>query len=180
MNRNKIIIFVIFILLLTQVCFAGEIGSVFPSFTGKAIDDAVTSVASGVTLKAEVVVMTFSRQDMAITDSWVNTVAAKYAGNQNVAVREVAVIPDMPFITGIILNGIKGAIAQNKWKDFIIYSGDKEAMMKSLGAEDASLFYVYVVGKGGVIKWFKKGAKPAEEDIAGIMKAVEKEIKRGS
>lgn len=153
-------------------------GNIFPSFTAKNLDGANITVPDPVSPKVEVAVMTFSRQDTADTVSWLTSLKSAYKAGPGTAFWEVAVIPEMPFISGVILNGIKGALAQEQRGSFLIYSGDKDRMMKGLFVDDPSLFYVYVIGKDKRIKWSEKAKKPTEMDIEMMSKIVAAELKK--
>ena len=150
--------------------------SKFPSFSANNLNNIKITVPDAVTPKVEIAVMTFSRQDIAQTDSWINTFNTLYNGNQSVTYSQTAVIGEIPFIGGLIINGMKGSLAKDKWERFLIYTGDKEKLIKSLNVENPALFHVYVIGKDGNIKWSIKSAKASDEEIAAMLEAVKKEM----
>lgn len=149
--------------------------AVFPSFSAKNLNDSMITVPDPVTPRVEVAVMTFSRQEIAATDSWINTFNSIYKENSSVCYSQTAVIGDIPLIGGLIINGIKGSISKDKWDRFLIYTGDKEKIVKSLNVENPYLFYVYVIGKDGLIKWMVKSSKSTDNDITALLEAVKKE-----
>ena len=155
---------------------SGATGVKFPSFSANNLNDSLITVPDSVSPKVEVAVITFARQDLAMTDSWVNTLNALYAGNTAVTYSQTAVIGDIPVIGGFILNGMKGSLPKDKWERFLIYTGDKEKLSKTFSVDNAALFYVYVIGKDGLIKWMVKSAKTSDAEITALLDAVKKEL----
>jgi hypothetical protein len=159
---------------------AGADSAVFPSFSAKNLNDSMITVPDPVSPKVEVAVMTFSRQEIAATDSWINTFNSIYRGNSSVCYSQTAVIGDIPLIGGLIINGMKGNISKDKWDRFLTYTGDREKIIKSLAVDNPALFYVYVIGKDGLIKWMVKSSKSTDADITALLKAVKKETSAGN
>jgi hypothetical protein len=180
MKRN---LFVIMIIVFMNIPVFSELSNTntvqsLPVFTALSLDGTSVTVPDQVSPKVEVVVMTFSRQDVAVTGSWITAIKEKYRDNPDAAFYQVAVIPEMPFVSGLILNGIKGAISRENWGGFLIYSGDKDRITKALDVDDASLFYVYVTGREGKIGLAVKAARPSPENLVKIEDAFDAEIKK--
>jgi hypothetical protein len=152
-------------------------GDVFPPFTARSLNDSMTTVPNSVTPKVTLIIFSFSRKDVSAVEAWTDTFTAKYKNTPAVSYIQAAVIPDMPFISGIIANAMKGAISKERQGDFLIYSGDKDSMMKLLSIGDQSLFYVYLTGKDGkIIKMFST-AVLSREYLDAVFVAIDKEIK---
>ena len=150
----------------------------FPVFTANNLNNEPVTVPEKVSPGVEVAILTFARQDLAQTDSWINTFTSLYRGNTDPSYCEVAVTGDIPIIGGIILNGIKSSLPKNKWASFLIYTGDKEKLAKTFGVDDTSLFYVYVIGKDGSIKWSAKSASATDLLVKEMLNAVKNELSR--
>jgi hypothetical protein len=123
------------------------------------------------------IAIAFSRHDTAATKEWIDAFTAKYKDNTKVDYIQAAMIPDMPFLSGIIANSIRDSTAKERRGNFLIYSGDKDAMVKIFSANDQSLFYVYVTGKDGKIKLMIKTDKLTKKDMDEIFGVIEKELK---
>ncbi len=148
----------------------------FQSFSAKNLNDVVITVPDPVSPRVEVAVLTFARQDLEQTDSWINTFTSLYKGNTNPVYCEVAVTGDIPVIGGLIFNGIKNSLPKDKWDRFLIFTGDKEKLSKNLMVDNAALFYIYVIGRDGTIKWSLKAPLATDALIKEMLNAVKKEL----
>lgn len=170
---KKILLVIIAALLATLIYSAGlKPGDTFPSFTARSLNDTMVTVPDSVTPTVTLISLFFSRHDIAPTEAWTDTFTARYKNNPDVKYIEAAVIPDMPFISGVIANALRGAIAKERWGNFLIYSGDKDAMMKKLYVDDPDPFYIYLTGKDGkILKMLKTGVLTKEymDEISGII-----------
>jgi hypothetical protein len=152
-------------------------GDTFPSFTARSLNDTMVTVPDSVTPTVTLISLSFSRHDIAPTEAWTDTFTARYKNNPDVKYIEAAVIPDMPFISGIIANALRGAVAKQRWGDFVIYSGDKDAMMKKLSVDDPDPFYIYLTGKDGKILKILKTSVLTKEYIDEISGIIDKTLK---
>ena len=152
-------------------------GDQFPAFTARALDDSLVAVPNSVTPSVTLISLAFSRKDVAVTEAWTDTFTARYKTTSGVGYIQTAVIPEMPFISGVIANALKGSIAKERWGSFLIYSGDKDAFVKTFSADDQALFYIYLTGKDGKILKSIKTAALTKEYMDEIFVAIDKEIK---
>ena len=152
-------------------------GDQFPSFTARALDGGMVTVPNSVTPSVTLISLAFSRKDVAVTEAWTDTFTARYKTTPGVGYIQAAVIPEMPFISGVIANALRGSIAKERWGSFLIYSGDKDAFVKIFSADDQTLFYIYLTGKDGKIIKIIKTATLTKEYMAEIFGAIDKEIK---
>jgi hypothetical protein len=180
---KKNIFVILFIIIILPSLFAEKQASEifttamqFPSFSARNLNDNVISVPNQVTKSVEVAILTFSRKDTVVTESWINTFTALYKGNTRTAYSQTAVIGDISIIGGIIVGGIKGILPADSWERFLIYTGDKEKLENSLKISDPSLFYVYVIGKDGFVKWMTSTAAPDDKLVRSMLKSVENEL----
>ncbi|MEI7542023.1 MAG: hypothetical protein WCJ94_02080 [bacterium] len=155
---------------------SSSLGIKFPSFSANNLSDVQITVPEPITPKVEMAVMTFARQEIDQTDAWINTFNAIYKGNTCVAYSQTAVLGDIPVIGGLILGSLKGNIDKSKWERFLIYTGDKDKIIKPLQINEPSLFYVYVIGKDGLIKWMVKSTKATDSEIISMLDCIKKEL----
>lgn len=155
---------------------SSSLGIKFPSFSANNLSDIQITVPDPITPKVEVAIMTFARQEIEQTDAWINTFNVLYKGNTCVAYSQTAVLGDIPIIGGLILGSLKGNIDKSKWDRFLIYTGDKDTIIKTLQINEPSLFYVYVIGKDGLIKWMVKSPKATDSEIISMLDCIKKEL----
>ena len=179
MKKLNLILIMALVCCLLSAAQAADEALIFPSFSANNLFENNITVPDSVSPRVEVAVMTFSRQDIARTDAWINTFTSLYKGNTGVTYSQTAVIGEIPFIGGLIINGMKGSLAKDKWERFLIYTGDKEKLTKSFNVENPALFHVYVIGKDGRIKWSVKSAKASDEEVASMLEVVKKELAPG-
>jgi hypothetical protein len=178
--KKTISVFVILFIAIIPSIFSSNLkpGDVFPPFTAHALNDSMTTVPNNVTPSVTLISLAFSRKDTAVTEAWTDTFTARYKTTPGVSYIQTAVIPEMAFISGVIANALRGAIAKERWGNFLIYSGNGDAFAKTFSVVDPGLFYIYLTGKDGRIIKIIKTPALTKKYMDEIFVLIDKEIKQ--
>lgn len=146
---------------------------IFPQIKFELIGGSFVTLPSDIKNEATLVALSFKRPADGVVESWTNTFASKFSG-LSASYYQVAVIGDAGFIGGFILGGMRSGATEEQKKHLAICWEDKNAQKIKFGVEDDSLIYVFLLDRNGSVVLSKKGLKPSDEDISGIISAAEK------
>lgn len=138
----------------------------FPAITLQSLEDREVNLPYEVTSTGRVslVTLTFSRPDDNDMASWIKPFTDKFPGNSRTSYFEIAMIGDVGLINGLIFNGMRAGVSEERKKHVLVYFKDKDIYKRIFNISDDSLIYIYLLDGNGFIRLVKSGKKAGKKD----------------
>lgn len=145
-----------------------QVGSVFPTFSGRTITDRPLTLPASPTAKPTVLVFSFSRTAGKDARMWNEHVAKDFP--ENVAAYGVIQLESAPKVfRRLAISGIKSSMPASVQNRTIVLDRDEQLWKHWLAVKDESRAYVVLLDRSGTIRWMNSGA--FSDSAYGMLKA---------
>ncbi len=150
-------------------------GTRFPEVTSKSLAGNLLTLPDCAEGKITLVSIAFVRNAQEQIDSWIRPFEHEFGGDGRFTVYELPMISQgWKVLSWMIDSGMKGGIPVEKHDNVITFYGDYSDYQETLEMEDTQLAYVFLLDRGGIIRWRGQGyATPeAEKELIEAARAL--------
>ena len=131
------------------------VGLLFPVLSARTLAGTMKTLPDAAAGKVALIAIAFVRDAQEMIDSWILPFEEVFYREDDVVVYEVPMIesPLWRPVRAMIDGGMRSGIPAVRHEFVMTWYGNAEAFREALGMDDRSLAYIFLLDRGGIVRW---------------------------